>query len=229
MLAILVIAFGFMKKPFVLHDFDKQSSLSLKGILAICVLVRHLLGKCYMVPDMIPLGYYSVILFFFCAGYGLMLQIRLKGDEYIRSFFSARWSKVFLPFCIASMAFYAVNNYVLVPLGGGNIECVSFSSILRGGTVLPNAWFAVAILLYYIAFYLCAIICRRKEWRLVLLLLAFTLLYLYAIGIKLAWGAYWINAVLAINVGTAYCLIETKLKKAIVFNRSLFSLMVPIA
>lgn len=76
---------------------------------------------------------------------------------------------------------------------------------------------------------MCAIICRRKEWRLVLLLLAFTLLYLYAIGIKLAWGAYWINAVLAINVGTAYCLIETKLKKAIVFNRSLFSLMVPIA
>lgn len=118
LLVIAAVITAFVQKSFMLHEFDKESSLSLKGLLAICVVVRHLLGKCFLIPGMIPLGYYAVILFFFCAGYGLMLQFQMKGNHYLRSFFRDRILKIFTPFCVATILYGMVNNGMLCSLGG---------------------------------------------------------------------------------------------------------------
>ena len=118
LLVSLVVIIAFKQNTFDIHDFDRDSSISLKGILAICVVIRHLFGICFQIPNMIPLGYYSVILFFFCAGYGLMFQLELKGSIYLMTFFKERWLKVCIPFCIATLIYGSINNFILCHWGG---------------------------------------------------------------------------------------------------------------
>lgn len=111
---------------------------------------------------------------------------------------------------------------------GGKICKVSILDLLSGQTILPYSWFAITILLFYVAFYFCAKVCKSSNMLLPVLLLCFSIFYIYIVGIRLGWGGYWINAVLAINVGAFYYLFEAKIKRMIGDYPKLSSLLLPL-
>ena len=74
--------------------FNKQQTESLKGLMAVLILIHHiyqhvLIGGDYPLFDFImrSLGYYAVSIFLFISGYGLMLRYQATGGGILRDLY----------------------------------------------------------------------------------------------------------------------------------------------
>ena len=82
--------------------FNKEHVSTLKGVMAISIVAFHLF---YQTDDWLFMfsswGAPIVSMFYFISGYGLALNYRAKGNEYLSHFFKHRiWESLILPFLL---------------------------------------------------------------------------------------------------------------------------------
>ena len=85
-----------------------------------------------------------VSMFYFISGYGLALNYRAKGNEYLSHFFKHRiWESLILPFLLV----WVVNRII-----SGNISMSLLDELIKllmyGETTLPYSWYVFSILLF---------------------------------------------------------------------------------
>lgn len=213
---LLTIAIAFWWRGREVHDFNKCRTMPLRGIAALMVVIYHVacnLREVRLFSQTLIWGDIAVAQFFFLSGYGLMISYINKGNKYIDGFIGKRFVKLLPAFLIAVIGY---EIYQSTNVNHSTIK--SFTSIVHGGTILPDSWFVITILIYYLFFFICAK-CFRKNWAVVIALWCATMAYIsmcYALG----WEKYWYRIVCSINVGFTYALLEGKIKSHIEANRN---------
>ena len=207
-LAILYVISLTRKSPITILSKDKSNAV--KGVLAILIVFHHFSTTCDIssFSEFRRWGSIIVSVFFFMSGYGLGRSITLKGKVYLSNFLSHRlWKSVILPYAIALIIF-------LVYL---NVDVPDASTLVgdwsRGFTLLPNAWFIVALALMYLGFYFINITSARCQ---VVKMFLYTLVYIiivYSIGFERCWYV----SVIMFPLGMLYAEKENEL--VTLFNR----------
>lgn len=184
--------------------FSKEKTFAIKGVLAILVIFHHFSATCNIssFSEFSRWGAIIVSVFFFMSGYGLGRSITLKGKVYLSNFLSHRlWKSVILPYTIALIIFLV---YLNVDIPDAKTLVGDWS---RGITLLPNAWFIVALALMYLGFYFINITSGRCH---VVNMFLFTLVYIlivYSIG----FGRWWYVSVIMFPLGMLYADKENEL------------------
>ena len=201
-LAILYVISLTKKCPITI--FSKEKTFAIKGVLAILVIFHHFSATCNIssFSEFSRWGAIIVSVFFFMSGYGLGRSITLKGKVYLSNFLSHRlWKSVILPYAIALIIFLV---YLNVDIPDAKTLVGDWS---RGITLLPNAWFIVALALMYLGFYFINITSGRCH---VVNMFLFTLVYIlivYSIG----FGRWWYVSVIMFPLGMLYADKENEL------------------
>ena len=100
---------------------------------------------------------------------------------------------------------------------GGKTLTLTLADWNRDYPLLPTAWFAIAILIYYVAFYVCARI-SIKAHHIVALMWVFTLAYTWLMHRYNFYG-YWYRTVCALNVGMTVSLFERRITQTLKKHR----------
>ncbi len=191
-----------------LHDFDNRATLPVRGLAAIMIVFYHVSLN---VPESQFLNLFNstgplmVSIFFFMSGYGLMLSYINKGEHYLHGFLGRRFARLLPPFLIAAIGYEIYKSTF-----PKHSTLDSLMSIVHGGTVLPDSWFIITIIVYYLLFYVVARLLRNPV-RIVIGLWMTSFAYI-ALLYYLGWGSYWYNTVCVFNLGTTYVLLENKIK-----------------
>lgn len=181
-LAILYVISLTRKSPITILSKDKSNVV--KSVLAILIVFHHFSTTCDIsgFSEFRRWGAIIVSVFFFMSGYGLGRSMTLKGKAYLSNFLNHRlWKSVILPYAIALIIF-------LVYL---NVDVPDASTLVgdwsRGFTLLPNAWFIVALALMYLGFYFINKTSGRCH---VVKMFLYTLVYIiivYSVGFERCW------------------------------------------
>ncbi|MBR5086443.1 MAG: acyltransferase [Muribaculaceae bacterium] len=191
-----------------LHDFDTRATLPVRGLAALLIVLYHVSLN---VPESRFLNLFSgtgallVSIFFFISGYGLMVSYVNKGRDYLNGFLGHRFSKLLPPFLIA-----AIGYEIYQSTHPDHSTIASITAIAHGGTILPDSWFVITILIYYLLFYLVARLLRTPV-KIVIGLWLTSAAYI-ALLYFLGWEQYWYITVCVFNFGTTYALLEDKIK-----------------
>lgn len=199
-----------------LYDFNARRALPLRGIAALMVVFYHVACNVREEPILnhfLCFGDIAVGLFFFMSGYGLMVSYCKKGDNYLQGFLRHRFAKLLPPFLIATIGYEIYQSFQ-----DGHSTLDSITAIVHGGTMLPDSWFVITIIVYYLLFYVCARLFHKPS-ALVIALWFATAGYI-AFCYSLGWEQYWYKIVCAINLGFTYALLEGGIKRILTHHRS---------
>lgn len=204
-LSVMILAFvGILIKPLRKinigkdYQFDKERTNSLRGVLAILIILHHLSTK-IDIPQLsffYDFGAPIVSVFFFLSGYGLSKSYTKKGSLYLKNFLTNRMSKI-LPLYIVGSLFMGI--VILASSGNMGGIALIINKIKLGMGTLPYSWFILSIMLSYVAFYISAKIQKsnsRIAIAMILYCIAYTLLT-YMIG----FASYWYISIFAIPAG----------------------------
>lgn len=155
-----------------LAPMTREKSFALRGVLAILIVLHHLsLAGVSGLDIFRSWGAPVVSLFFFLSGYGLFKSYQQKGERYLSGFLRHRMLEaVGCPFLL-SWGLYRLVNWGHVP---GLWE--EWQGLLwEGRVVLPNSWFVLAILVFYVFFYLTyrCVASRFRLWALLFLCMGY--------------------------------------------------------
>lgn len=146
------------KKLVNLCEFNRNATSKLQVILAFLIVLAHLsqsLHVSYLRP-FTSCGGFSVGLFFFISGYGLM-QSLLSKENYLHGFLKKRYLKVLLPFFLATILYLGI-----LFINGANIRGVSVRDMAWNLFVLPYSWFVKQIIFLYFIFWVVFKLTRHK-------------------------------------------------------------------
>lgn len=144
---------------------SKKTCDCLKGIFAVCVLLHHLFQHSGLFHGTLIgiglqfLGYFSVGVYFFLSGFGLMQSFQAKGKVYLDIFPKKR----ILPFYITIVFLTILYSLYQMLLGDGLEISLMIKSLLFGGTVIANGWYLQVQLFCYITFYFVFQFCRIRS------------------------------------------------------------------
>lgn len=177
--AFVILVIASIKKRGTADDgyLSKGTTVSEKGIAAVMIVFHHIsqmieLPKYFVLMNYI--GFIMVAIFFFISGYGLSYGLENK-EGYLNNFFKKRILSILIPYWIVntiSVIYYAVNSKVFTP--------VEYIASYLGFNTVTGTWFVTAILIMYLAFWLCyKLYCNKKtSWNVsTLLLLAIIVVY----------------------------------------------------
>lgn len=210
-----------------LKDFNVERTLSLRGILALLIILHHIAEnfheeEVFLIKEFADWGGIVVGMFFFITGYGLMVSYRRKGSAYLDGFVRHRLAKLLPPFLI-TMFLWRIYRSIF----GDNIPFLSIESLMRGETPLPNSWFVYAILFFYLCFFIVARFATKPQ-RITVILWVLSSLYMIAMSFS-DWGRWWYSTTYALNIGATFALYEDKLKTLLRRKQSLMlTVLVPI-
>ena len=152
------------------HDYlSKTNSECLKGIFAVCVLLHHLYQHSGVTMHPLAgaglqyLGYFSVGVFFFLSGFGLMQSYKRKGKVYIDTFPRKR----LLPFYMMILVLIVIYSVYTVAVGEPLRFVEVVQSFLIGGTVISKGWYLQVQLLCYVLFYFAFRFCNKRSTGLI--------------------------------------------------------------
>lgn len=167
---------------------DKETTICLKGVLAVMVLISHLHGRVDLFDSSIlgtmfsAFGYLAVSVFFFLSGYGLEKSNCIK-TNYIAELPRKR----IFPFyclCCLMILIYIMRDILF----GNSISGVAIiQSFVFGQTVVDNGWYLQAQLVFYIIFYLCYRYGNSKKKLLLILGITMYCLFCVVIGLSTTW------------------------------------------
>ena len=149
--------------------FSKNTSLVLKGIASMFIMMSHIIVDCpFWVKKLFP-GNLWVSVFFFYSAYGLIFSVKNK-SHYINRFLSRKFFQIYLPF------FVAESSYTLLLLFKGNQ--MSFVDVVLGclGLKLSNGslWYVIEIIVIYLLFYIWVRFLHLKhKWLWIIFYVAF--------------------------------------------------------
>ena len=206
----------------------------LQGITVLGVALHHIAQKTcaswvplpYIDPShslnfFLPMGYLFVSVFLFCSGLGLYRSFRSKPD-YLKSFFRRRILPVVIAFYLSEFLYTAVRL-----LMGEKMDPVTILWYLSGLHMAnTNAWYAIVIPFFYLAFWAAFRFCRREGT-------AISMVFLFALGYTVlgacidhqnSWwmrGEWWYNSIILFPLGLLFAKYEEKvtrvLKKGYIF------------
>jgi peptidoglycan/LPS O-acetylase OafA/YrhL len=225
LLGALVSVIARRRKPFELKNFDRDRSLSLKAFLAFLIVLHHSSQPLCKNGETFFFQFWFwgpaiVGLFFFLTGYGLLKSLKSK-EGYMKTFMRKRFLKILPPYIIAIVIYQC---YIACT---GNFDFgILVSDFMKGCPPIPNSWYIVAIILFYLLFYFVFRFIRSIGVSLVLMWL---LSIAYMVIIKyIGWGDWWWISTLALNVGMTYSYFEPSIKEKI-GKHPLLSCIVAIA
>ncbi len=207
----------------------------LRAFTAVGVALHHMSHKtsAHWVPDVyripglelfVDAGYLFVGVFLFTSGMGLYKSLHGKQD-YLRGFFRRRVLPVTAAFALSNLVFLLVRLAV-----GQSISWGQAALYLTGLSLCNyNGWYAVAIPLFYLAFYLSFRFCRR-EGAALLWVFAFTLLYVLICAFTdHSWpfwfaGEWWYNSAALFPLGILFAKYEGPVTR---FARKGYWLLLP--
>ncbi len=191
---------------------------AIQGFLAICILFHHAAQKTcapwlslmFIRPGLevfVPIGYLFVGVFLFCSGYGLYKSFKTK-PNYLKGFVKRRILPVVLAFYTTGIIFLIVRILMKQEIKGAQFW------IYLSGLQMPNpnAWFVVALPIFYLGFYLAFRFIRNENAALVvscLVVLAYIITGTYQdhhdwwLG-----GEWWYNSAHMFMVGLLFARFE---------------------
>lgn len=168
-----VSLYGVKFSPYNKDYFSRESTNSVKGILAIAILLYHMPGY-ISYPDNLFNNTYDIILrflgqlvvapYFFFSGFGIMETIK-RNPNYSKTFPKKSILRTLLHFDIAVLIYLAasiimnahfrMNQYILCWIGWESIE---------GGHSGNTNWFVFVILVQYVLTYISILVRREEKW-----------------------------------------------------------------
>ena len=176
--------------------FGLQQTTALRGALCILILFHHaslLIGSGLSVCVLKRVGAYVVGLFYALSGYGLMASWKKNG---LRGFWRKRFCGTILPYLILSAAALATRLLV----GEGLRPRAVLLSFVNGKPLIRYSWFILTILVYYVFFWLAALLAKKDPALLFALSGFFTFFSVFALQ-KLGFEEYWYNAAWGFPLG----------------------------
>lgn len=183
---------------------SKERCNSIKGIFILLIFLSHSLqyikASGYVFPGIDALtpiivsyiGQLVVVMFLFYSGYGVAIQIKTKGKEYVKLMPKRRILKTLLNFDIAVCFFILLDVVISRPVSLSQVML----SFVAWDCVGNSNWYIFVILLCYIFTCFANIISSRyaREIILILCLLAMFLL-------SYAKGTWWYDTILVYPIG----------------------------
>lgn len=168
-------------------------------------------------------GTIVVAIFFFLSGYGLTKSLSNKGTSYIDNFLHQRLIKILPSFLIATIL------WILYEITSNKDLEWFVARMINGNPPLPTSWFVVAIIYFYLAFYISCKLGKSSLWQNILMAFM-TFFYCFIIRCIFHWGGWWINAAFAFNIGMLISSYEQNIlirltKDCATFIISVFSLV----
>lgn len=205
----LIVLFGARLAPngkFFDDSFNASHTRSLKGALAICVILHHL---CTYLSEAFPsllffeqLGFIAVGGFFLISGYGLCYGVTHK-ENYLRGFFRKRLLRVLIPY------YLIVPFHIIARLIAHTLTLPYVTDSLLG----LSQWYIFAIAVMYISFFVSFRIFGVKWGRVAVTvcaaLYAVVLFVIYRRGIY-CFGFWWYNSIICFPLGVWYCSVREK-------------------
>lgn len=190
----------------------------IQGFCAVCIMLHHAGQKtCAPWHDskvivhgldfFVPIGYFLVAVFLFCSGYGLYKSYKGKAD-YFKGFFKRRVLPIVVVFYATAWIFLLVRFFMGEQMNGAKI----FYYISGLQLSNPNAWYAIALPIFYGIFYLAFRFCKKDGWAIFLTcfgVFLYTLLGTF-IDHNDWWfrGEWWYNSVHMFSVGILFARFE---------------------
>ena len=226
-----ILSIGASRRPAnEVEFFDRISSKEIQGALAVFIMFHHIVvelnNKSMYVGDMEFFYYYGTIavaFFFFSSGFGL-LKRWMTDKDYIKGFMRRRIFTVLVPFFICNYIYLTnalINNIISRNHFGFREVVFSFFGIFL---VNNEMWFAVEIMILYVAFRL--VFAKVKRPLPGILIMTGVVLVMMAIGLLSGhshtnvmsyWfeGEWWYNSIFMFPVGMLYAYKEEQINKVI--------------
>lgn len=192
-----------------------DNTLKIKGFLSVIIILHHLslstnIGSLFKVFYI--LGIISVGVFFFISGYGLMSQYMNK-DDYLDTFLQKRIPKLLFPYMTAIVLYTVVYNLMGMQK---NIFSI-LQSLLNGNPIVCFSWYVIATLVFYVMFYILALLLQNR-YNYIVGSVVFCMILYYMICRILDYGSWWYNSCLTFAVGMLWAIYEDKLKTKLFCN-----------
>lgn len=224
-MALLLLFFGSKwhgRKEWNEEGFSLSQTKAWQGFFAVMILLHHVGQKtcASWLPRnwprhpglelFVPIGYYFVAFFLLCSGYGLYKSWKTK-EKYLKGFFKKRVLPLIVTFYVTEFVF------ILVRLALG--EKMDLWQVIYYITGIqqpnPNAWFVIALPVFYMMFYVSFRFIKKEG----LALSATFLLVLLWVLVGCAtnhndwWfrGEWWYNTALFFPLGLLFARAEGKM------------------
>ena len=197
---------------------SKNQTTALKGMLALCVLLCHVVPASGVFQGSIlsplfgSLGYLSVAVFFFLSGYGIAVQYQAKKEYYLKTFLKNRVASIYCLTLFLTIL-YGVFR-ILVGVRFSLFEILQ--SLLIGNTIVSNGWYLQIVLLFYILWYLTTKHIKDEQARYAALCVA-VLLYMLIGMLFLA--HFWFQSSLGFLLGVFWQRNKQRLDNWLFFSR----------
>lgn len=210
--------------------FDRISSKEVQGALAVFIIFHQTVvaldANHIDAGDLAFFYYYGILavsFFFFSSGFGLIKRW-MTDQNYIKGFMRRRIFTVLVPFFICNYIYLTdalVNNIIISKhFGFGEVICSFFGIFL----VNNEMWFAVEIMILYVAFR--AVFARVKKPLTGIIIMTLVVLIMMTIGlfsghsdtgVMSYWfkGEWWYNTIFMFPVGMLYAYKEERINKVI--------------
>ncbi len=224
-LAIILFAGVSLRPKSEQTFFDRVTTKELQGFFAVFIMLHHIVvtfQNTSSYPGLLMNYYYygilAVAFFFFCSGFGLIKRF-ISDKTYLKGFMKKRVFTVLVPYFICNYI-YLTEALITNMRTGAHF---SFPELIGSffGFFLVNAemWFAVEIMLLYIAFRI--IFAKVKKTSTGILLMTLVVVLFMLIGLKAGhansnvmsyWfqGEWWYNTILMFPLGMLYAYKENE-------------------
>lgn len=179
------------------HDstfMTKENSTMMKGGLALCILIHHILEFVSNSEIIYPIhiGYLFVAAFFWISGYGVRKSL-LKKEQYLDGFLAKSISKLYVPFLVVSAIYIGVRYCFGITY---SLKMI-LTSMIGIRTIASFSWFVFEIIALYIVFYFAFVVSRKYGELLVFLI---TLAFIW-FAYQKEMDTYWYVSTLAFPFG----------------------------
>lgn len=149
---LIIFILSFKRKDSNEMFLSKDDSQGLKGISAILIVLHHLsqrVGINILTLPYIEIGKYSVALFLFLSGFGVMSSY-LNNKNYLSGFLKNRILTIYVPFVISNIIFIII--YLVKGQSFNNMDIIKYT---LGIKLIDNVmWFIYSIVIFYLIFYI---------------------------------------------------------------------------
>lgn len=126
-----------------------ENTTAFRGILAVTIVLHHIAEKisgAVLFQQLVHTGYMIVALFFFLSGYGLIVQYKKKGEDYLKGFWKKRILYLVLIYILVSLTYYPFHCWRGKEMGWAAI----YDSLVNGHTIATNSWYIIVQIAFYI-------------------------------------------------------------------------------
>jgi peptidoglycan/LPS O-acetylase OafA/YrhL len=183
---------------------------SVRGLMALVVIFIHVGQYAPGGPVMALLGrtgYLAVAVFFFLTGFSLQSQY-MQRKNYAKGFLLKRLRLVALPYAVLTGIYW---SYYLWMGRSYSLKHV-LTRFLQGSPLVSFSWYILAVLSFYVAFWLLMRLCKGNHKAMLLGGLAWFVLHT-AVCVVLNYGSFWYISAICPVVGMAWAIYRDKIER----------------